>query len=41
MVPVFVLGLCAAWAHGRSTSLLAPMVVHALYNSVIVALQFK
>lgn len=41
MVPVFVLGLCAAWAHGRSTSLLAPMVAHAIYNSVIVALQFK
>ncbi len=41
MVPVFVTGLCAAWAHRRSTSLLAPMVVHAVYNSVIVALQFK
>lgn len=41
MVPVFVLGLCAAWAHGRSTSLLAPMLAHAIYNSVIVALQMK
>jgi membrane protease YdiL (CAAX protease family) len=41
MVPVFVLGLCTAWAHGRSKSLLAPMLVHAIYNSAIVALQFK
>jgi membrane protease YdiL (CAAX protease family) len=41
MMPVFVLGLCAAWAHARSTSLLAPMVVHAVYNAAIVALQFK
>lgn len=41
MAPVFVVGLCAAWAHGRSTSLLAPMIAHAIYNSVIVALQLK
>ncbi|MRV73081.1 CPBP family intramembrane metalloprotease [Duganella sp. FT92W] len=41
MVPVFVLGLCTAWAHGRSTSLLAPMVVHAIYNLTIVGLQIR
>lgn len=41
MVPVFVLGLCTAWAHGRGKSLLAPMIVHAVYNGVIVTLQFK
>jgi len=41
MAPVFVLGLCAAWAHGRSTSLLAPMIVHAIYNLTIVGLQFR
>ncbi|GAB2867203.1 hypothetical protein GCM10027277_40240 [Pseudoduganella ginsengisoli] len=41
MLPVFVLGLCAAWAHGRSKSLLAPMVVHAIYNLTIVYLQLR
>lgn len=37
MLPVFVLGLCAARAYERSGVLLAPMVTHALYNAVIVA----
>ncbi len=39
MLPVFVLGLCAAWAYERSRVLLAPMLVHALYNAAIVAWQ--
>jgi hypothetical protein len=30
MLPVFVLGLCAAWTYERSKTLLAPMLVHAL-----------
>jgi len=39
MVPVFVLGLCAAWAYGRSKSLLAPMLVHAAYNAMVLGAQ--
>lgn len=40
MLPVFVLGLCAAWTYERSKTLLAPMLVHAVYNAVILGLQF-
>jgi len=40
MLPVFVLGLCAAWTYERSKTLLAPMLVHALYNAVILGVQF-
>jgi ABC-2 type transport system permease protein len=36
MLPVFVLGLCTAWAYERSRLLLAPMLVHALYNAAVV-----
>jgi membrane protease YdiL (CAAX protease family) len=39
MVPVFVLGLCAAWAYERSKSLLAPMLVHAAYNALVLGVQ--
>ncbi|HYE05816.1 MAG TPA: CPBP family intramembrane glutamic endopeptidase [Planctomycetota bacterium] len=35
---VFVLGLACAIAHRRSGSLTAPIVAHAIYNAVIVAL---
>ena len=37
MLPVFVLGCCAAWAYERSRTLLAPMLVHAVYNAVVLA----
>lgn len=40
IIPVFFLGLCTAWAHERGRSLLAPMVVHAVYNAVVVGWQF-
>jgi membrane protease YdiL (CAAX protease family) len=40
MLPVFVLGLCTAWTYERSKSLLAPMLVHASYNAVILGSQF-
>ena len=33
-VPVFLMAVCAALAFERSKSLLAPMMVHALYNTV-------
>jgi membrane protease YdiL (CAAX protease family) len=36
MAPVFVLGLCAAWAYDRTRGLLAPMLVHAVYNGALV-----
>jgi membrane protease YdiL (CAAX protease family) len=39
MVPVFVVGLATAWAYERSRSLLAPMLVHALYNAVVTGMQ--
>jgi len=39
MLPVFVLGLCTGWAYERSGSLLAPMLVHAMYNGVVLAYQ--
>ncbi|RZT04027.1 hypothetical protein SAMN05216319_4196 [Duganella sp. CF402] len=39
MLPVFVLGLCAAWTYERSKTLLAPMLVHAVYNAVILGLR--
>lgn len=39
MLPVFVLGLCCAYAAERSKSLLAPMLAHALYNGGMLVLQ--
>jgi membrane protease YdiL (CAAX protease family) len=39
MLPVFVLGLCTAYAAERSKSLLAPIVAHALYNAAMLAAQ--
>jgi membrane protease YdiL (CAAX protease family) len=40
MLPVFVLGLCAAWTYERSKTLLAPMLVHATYNAAVLSMQF-
>lgn len=39
MLPVFVVGLCTAWIYERNKTLLAPMLVHAGYNAVMVAAQ--
>ena len=39
MLPVFMLGLCTAWAYERSKTLLAPMLVHAMYNAMILSQQ--
>ncbi|SFU28764.1 CPBP family intramembrane glutamic endopeptidase [Pseudoduganella namucuonensis] len=39
IMPVFVLGLCTAWAYERCKSLLAPMLVHAAYNGAVLAIQ--
>jgi membrane protease YdiL (CAAX protease family) len=40
MLPVFVLGLCTAWTYERSKTLLAPMLVHAIYNAAVMSLHF-
>jgi membrane protease YdiL (CAAX protease family) len=39
ILPVFVLGVCAAFVYERSRSLLAPMIVHAVYNAVVIGAQ--
>lgn len=36
MVPVFVLGVCTALVYERTRSLLAPMIVHAVYNACVI-----
>ena len=39
MLPVFALGVCAAWAYDRSRLLMAPMIVHAIYNAAVIGWQ--
>lgn len=39
MGPVFVLGLCTAYAAERSKSLLAPVLAHALYNAAMMIIE--
>ena len=39
MVPVFILGTCAALVYERTRSLLAPMIVHAVYNGCVIGAQ--
>jgi membrane protease YdiL (CAAX protease family) len=41
VVPVFVLGFCAALVYERTRMLAAPMIVHATYNAVVVAFQWN
>jgi len=36
IVPVFALGVCTALVYERSRSLLAPMIVHAVYNACVI-----
>jgi len=36
IAPVFVMGICAALVYERTRSLLAPMIVHAVYNACVV-----
>jgi ABC-2 type transport system permease protein len=38
-VPVFVLGLGTAFVYDRTRSLLGPMLVHAVYNAMVVGYQ--
>jgi membrane protease YdiL (CAAX protease family) len=39
-LPVFVMGLCAALVYERTRLLAAPIVVHGLYNGLVVAAQW-
>ena len=39
IIPVFILGACAALVYERSRSLLAPMMVHAVYNGCVIGAQ--
>lgn len=39
MVPVFALGLCTAYVYDRTRALLAPVLVHAVYNAAVLFLQ--
>jgi len=39
IIPVFILGACAALVYERSRSLLAPMIVHAVYNGCVIGAQ--
>jgi ABC-2 type transport system permease protein len=41
MLPVFALGLFAAFAYERKKVLLAPMLVHAIYNAAVVGYQLS
>jgi ABC-2 type transport system permease protein len=41
MIPVFGLGLCAAFAFDRSKLLLAPMITHGIYNAAVLAYQLR
>jgi hypothetical protein len=38
LVPVFVLGACTALVYERTRSLLAPMMVHAVYNACVIGI---
>jgi ABC-2 type transport system permease protein len=41
MIPVFGLGLCAAFAFDRSKLLLAPMIAHGIYNTAVLLYQAR
>jgi membrane protease YdiL (CAAX protease family) len=39
MAPVFVLGVITAYVYDRTRSLLAPVLVHAVYNGAVLYFQ--
>jgi membrane protease YdiL (CAAX protease family) len=41
VIPVFGLGLCAAFVYERTRMLAGPMIVHAVYNAVVVGFQWN
>ena len=40
-LPVFMLGLLAALVYERTRMLLAPMLVHAIYNAAVMSYQWS
>jgi membrane protease YdiL (CAAX protease family) len=40
MIPVFCMGVCAAFVYDRTRMLAAPIVVHAIYNALVIAAQW-
>jgi ABC-2 type transport system permease protein len=41
VIPVFVMGVCAAVIYERTRMLAAPMLVHAVYNATMLGLQWN
>ncbi|MGA2129483.1 MAG: CPBP family intramembrane glutamic endopeptidase, partial [Xanthobacteraceae bacterium] len=41
VIPVFVLGVCAALIYERTRMLAAPMLAHAIYNTAVVGFQWS
>jgi membrane protease YdiL (CAAX protease family) len=41
VIPVAAMGLCAALVYARTGALVAPMLVHALYNAAILGFQWN
>jgi membrane protease YdiL (CAAX protease family) len=41
VIPVFVMGVCAALVYERTRMLAAPVVSHAIYNAAVVAFQWN
>ena len=41
MIPVFVMGVCAAAIYERTRMLAAPILVHAIYNATVLGFQWN
>ena len=41
VIPVFVMGVCAALVYERTRMLAAPILVHAIYNAAVIAFQWS
>ena len=41
VIPVFVMGVCAALVYDRAKMLAAPMLVHAIYNAAVLGFQWN
>jgi len=41
LIPVFVMGACAALIYERTKMLAAPMLVHAIYNAAVLGFQWN
>ena len=41
VIPVFVMGVCAALIYERTRMLAAPMLVHAIYNAAVLGFRWN